>query len=316
MNMQRRLTTLWRIIHTGIVNFMRNVTLAVAAMAVMAVTLTIVLFSLIANASFQNTIQDITDKISVSVYLLDSTTPAQAKDLISQLEKQPTVSRVVYLDKAAATASYIKQNQSNAGLATAITQANNPIPATVQIYPRDLNEVQSIKNFLTTPDRQKLQTADSPSYNDKRKEAIDNIAHATNILRKIGIISVAVFAITCALTIFNTIQMAIFNRRDEIQIMRLLGASTSYIRGPFVVESAIYGLLSAVFSILIVNSAFLASSGALQASSLGLLDINYANTYFDAHFFQLLLLQIAIGILLGTVSSVIATHRYLKFKTK
>ncbi len=314
--MQRRFTTLGRIIHSGTLNFMRNVTLAVAAMAVMAVTLTIVLFSVIANASFANTIGDITDKISVSAYLLDSTTPDQAKQLVTDLKHQPMIAKVVYLDKKAATQAYINQNPGNTGLALAITQANNPIPATIQIYPRDLNQVQAIKNFLTTPERQKLQTVDSPSYNDKRKEAIDNIAHATNILRKIGIISVAVFAITCALTIFNTIQMAIFNRRDEITIMRLLGASTGYIRGPFIVESAIYGLLSGIFSIFIVNSAFLASSGALQASSLGLLDINYANTYFDNHFFKLLAMQIAIGILLGTVSSAIATRRYLKFKSK
>ena len=110
--------------------------------------------------------------------------------------------------------------------------------------------------------------------------------------------------------------MAIFNRRDELQIMRLLGASTSFIRGPFIVESAIYGLLSAVISVLIINATFLASSTALQASSLGLLDINYANQYFEAHFWKLLGMQVAIGILIGTVSSVIATRRYLKFKTK
>jgi cell division transport system permease protein len=127
---------------------------------------------------------------------------------------------------------------------------------------------------------------------------------------------VIVFAVICALIIFNTIQMAIFNRRDEITIMRLLGASTNYIRGPFIVESAIYGLLSGVLSVLIINSAFIASSSALQASSLGLLDINYANQYFDDHFVALLTLQIAIGIIIGTVSSVIATRRYLKFKTK
>ena len=98
--------------------------------------------------------------------------------------------------------------------------------------------------------------------------------------------------------------------------MRLLGASTSYIRGLFVVESAIYGLLSAVFSIVIVNSAFLASSGALQASSLGLLDINYANEFFDNHFFALLGMQMAVGIIIGAGSSIIATRRYLKFKVK
>lgn len=296
---------------------MRNISLAVAAMAVMAVTLTIVLFSLIANATFENTIKDITAKISVSAYLEDSTTDAQVKKLVKQLQQLPTVSKVVYLDKDAATKVYIRQNQDTyKDLVSAITQADNPIPATIQITPRDINQVVAIKDFLIKPENKKLQIADSPSYNSKRKEAIDNIAHATNVLRKMGLISVAVFALTCVLTIFNTIQMAIFNRRDEIAIMRLLGASTSYIRGPFVVESAIYGLLSSVFSVLIVNSAFLASSSALQASSLGLLDINYANKYFDAHFLQLLTLQIAIGIIIGTASSVIATARYLKFKTK
>ncbi|PIZ61644.1 hypothetical protein COY17_03960 [Candidatus Saccharibacteria bacterium CG_4_10_14_0_2_um_filter_52_9] len=316
MIMERRLITLWRIIHTGIVNFMRNVTLAVAAIAVMVVTLTIILFSLITNATFENTIAQITNKISISAYLEDTTTEAQAKVLVAQLKKQPSVHRVQYLNKDAALKAYIAQNKNNQNLITAAATVGNPIPATIQIYPSDLNEIQHIKDILTTPENTKLQTPGSPSYNGDRKQAIDNITHATNVLRKIGVVTVIVFAIICALIIFNTIQMAIFNRRDEITIMRLLGAGTGYIRGPFVVESAIYGLLSAVFSILIINSAFLASSNALQASSLGLLDINYASQYFDAHFFQLLTLQIAIGIIIGTASSVIATHRYLKFKTK
>lgn len=316
MIMERRLITTWRIIHTGIVNFIRNITLATAAMAVMVVTLTIVLFSVITNATFENTIAQITNKISVSAYLLDTTTEAQAKQVVNELKRQPGVQRVVYLNKDEALNAYVAQNKNNQNLITAAATVGNPIPATIQVYPKDLNEIQAIKNVLVKPDNLKLQTPDSPSYQKDRKEAIDNITHATNVLRKIGAITVAVFAIICALIIFNTIQMAIFNRRDEITIMRLLGASTSFIRGPFVVESAIYGLLSAVISVLIINSAFLASSNALQASSLGLLDINYANQYFESHFLTLLTLQIAIGILIGTVSSVIATRRYLKFKTK
>jgi cell division transport system permease protein len=296
---------------------MRNISLAIAAMAVMVVTLTIVLFSVITNATFENTIGQITDKISVSVYLLDTTSEDQAKKLVKELRKQPTVSRVTYLNKDQALQSYVEQNKiENPNLVTAAAIVGNPIPATIQVFPKDLNQVQTIQNYLTKPENQKLQTEKSPSYNGKRKEAIDNITHATNVLRKIGVVTVTVFTIICALIIFNTIQMAIFNRRDEITIMRLLGASTSYIRGPFVVESAIYGLLSAVFSILIVNSAFLASSTALQASSLGLLDIAYASKYFEEHFLILLLIQLAIGIIIGTVSSVIATRRYLKFKTK
>jgi cell division transport system permease protein len=314
--MKNRLITLWRIIHTGIVNFIRNASLAIAAMAVMVVTLTIVLFSVVTNASFNNTIAQITDKIDVSVFLKDSTTPAQTKQLIAQLKKQPNVKGVEYLDKTKALRDYQSQNAGNEQLLTAINQTTNPIPPTIHVKPTNLNNISGIKDFLVKPSNLALQTSGSPSYSGDRKEAIDKITHATNVLRKIGVILVVIFTVVCALIIFNTIQMAIFNRRDEIQIMRLLGASTGYIRGPFIVESIIYGILSGVISVLIVNAAFLASSNTLQASSLGLLDINYASTYFGNHFFDLLAMQLMLGIVIGAVSSAIATRRYLKFKTK
>jgi cell division transport system permease protein len=310
-----RFVTLRRIIHNGIVNFIRNASLAIAAMAVMVVTLTIVLFSVITNATFNNTISQITSKINISVFLKDSTSQSQTDKLVSQLKALPNVKSVEYLDKNQSLHEYQKQNAGNEQLLTAINQTSNPIPPTIHIQPIDLNKIQDIKDFLSKPKTAALQS-DQPSYSGDRKEAIDKITHATNVLREIGIITVVVFAVICALIIFNTIQMAIFNRRDEIQIQRLLGASTNFIRGPFIVETIIYGILSAVISVLIINAAFLASSNALQASSLGLLDINYANTYFGDHFWELLAMQLVLGIVLGAVSSAIATRRYLKFKTK
>jgi cell division transport system permease protein len=316
MSMQRKYTTFLRIMHAGTVNFIRNATLAIAAMAVMIVTLTIVLFSLIANATFGNTIQQITNKINVSVYLEDTVKPTQEAKLEAGLKKLPNVKSVEYLDKAAVLKQYVAQNADNITLQQAINETANPLPATIHVYLKDLNQIKEIEDFLLQPENKKLQTEDSPSYSGNLKEAIDNITHATNILRQIGIITVVIFAIVSVLIIFNTIQMAIFNRRDEIQIMRLLGASTNYIRGPFIVESAIYGFLSAVLSVLIINSVFVAASSTLQASSLGLLDIGYATTYFDSHFWKFLGIQIAIGILIGTVSATIATRRYLKFKIK
>ena len=313
---KRRFRTLLRIIHAGMVNFLRNATLAIAAMAVMVVTLTIVLFSLVANATFTNTIAQITDKIDISVFLNDDVTAVQKDKLLSDLKHLSNVKSVSYLSKEQALAAYAAQNSANASILTAATVAGNPIPATIRIKPYDLNKLSQIKDYLSTDANKKLQTTGSPSYSGDRKKAIDNITHATNILREVGIIAVGVFAVISALIIFNTIQMAIFNRRDEIQIERLLGASTAFIRGPFVVESIIYGVLSAVISLLLINSIFVAASSALQASSLGLLDINYAHQYFNAHFLILLLLQVGVGILIGAASSIIATQRYLKFKTK
>lgn len=313
--MRRKWITFLRIVQTGALNFIRNLSLAVAAMAVMVVTLTIVLASVITNATFGNTIEQITDRIDISVFLKDEVNQEQADELLDQLRARPDVERVTFYTKEEALQRYLEQNAGNEQLLAAVSATDNPIPATVVVKPRDINQLQAIRDFLNRPENLALQS-DQSSDNSQRREAVNKITHATNVMRQAGVISVMVFAVICALIIFNTIQMAIFNRRDELTIMRLLGASTSYIRGPFVVESAIYGILSAIISILLVNGAFLAASNALQATSLGLLDINYAQEYFSDNFLKLLTMQLAVGIVIGTVSSIIATRRYLKFKVR
>jgi cell division transport system permease protein len=312
---KRRLITFWRIINTGLINFIRNLSLAVAAMAIMVITLTIVLFSLIVNFTFRHTISQITDKINVSVYLNNNLSRTQTNQLVGELKHLPNVGSVAYLSKSQVLKAYEQQNANNPQLIQAVNETNNPLPPTIIIKPINLNNLGAIKSFLDEPKVAALQS-DPPSYSGQEKQAIDQITHATNVLQEIGVIAVIVFAVVSVLIIFNTIQMAIFNRRDEIQIMRLLGAGTGYIRGPFIVESIVYGIFAAVISVVIINASFQASSGTLQASSLGLLDIGYANSFFDSRFFELLLLQLGLGIVIGAVSSLIATRRYLKFKTR
>lgn len=313
--MKRRLIALFRVAKAGGVNFVRNVSLSIAAMAVMIVTLTIILFSIVASGTYSHTISSITDKIDISVFLKDNVTTTQKDDLLASLRSLPTVKKVDYLSPEQATESFRQQNAGNEGLQKALNITGSTLPATIHVYPTDLNLIKPIEAFLVKPDNKKLQTSDSPSYKGDRKEAIDNLTKATNALQRIGLIAVIVFAVISALIIFNTIQMAIFNRRDELKIMRLLGASTWFIRGPFVVESIIYGILSALISILLIEATFVTAHSSLQASSLGLLDIGYASSFFGDHLLMLLLLQLVLGILIGAVSSVIATHRYLKFKS-
>ncbi len=312
--MGRRRTTFIRILRTGTLYFVRNAWLAVAAMATMIITLTIILFSIIVNATFSNTVEQITEKIDVSVYLKDTVTAAQAKEFVAQIERQPSVKSVTYLDKAAALRAFVAQNSGNDKLLQAVSETDNPLPATVKIKPVDLNRMAEVRNFVTKPQWKELQS-DPVSDNGDRRTTIDKITHATNILRRAGIAAVVIFALISVLIIFNTIQMAIFNRRDELQIMRLLGASTGYIRGPFVVETIIYGVISAVASILIINALFITASSSLQATSFGLLDITYSQLFFQTYYWRLLFLQLTLGILIGAASSMIATQRYLKFKT-
>ncbi len=313
--MKRKFITFGRVIKTGLVNFIRNAWLAVAAIAVMVITLTIVLFSVIASATFQNTIQQITDKIDISVFLVDTVTDDQKKQLISQLEAQSNVKSVEYISKDDALDRYKEQNKDNLDLLLAISQTDNPLPASLQIKPVDPNKLQEIRDFLEKPEVLALQS-DKTNYSGDRKEAIDKITGATSFLRQAGIVGIVVFAVISVLIIFNTIRMAIFNRREELNIMRLLGASTWYIRGPFVVETVLYGIISAILSVTICNILFNIQANAFNANSLGLLDIGFASKYFAENFWKILGIQLTLGILIGAVSSIIATRRYLKFKSR
>ncbi len=311
--MNRKMTTLWRIFLGGTNNFVRNAWLSAAAMAVMIITLTIVLFSVIANTTFSYTVQTIRDNIDISVYLKDTVDDTKRDELTSDLKKIGNVKAIEYVSKDQALKNYIELNKDNIDLQLAISQTDNPLPASLQIKLNDPDNIDSIKNFLEKPDIKQLQS-DQTSYSGDRKEAIDKIAKATSFIRKAGIVGVVVFALISVLIIFNTIQMAIFNRRDELSIMRLLGASKWFIRGPFLVESFLIGIASAVVSIVVCNAVFSVASSTLNASSFGLLDITYASKYFANRFWTIVGLQLLLGIVIGVGSSFIATQRYLRIK--
>lgn len=315
--MKRKIITLRRIISAGAVSFVRNASLAVAAIAVMVVTLTIVLFSAVTSATLNHTISQIADKINISIYLNDNVTAEQRTKLMDQLRHLKQVKRVEYISKDQALAEYKAANANNKDLLQAINETGNPLPASIQVDPVDPAHIDQVQKLLSNPSTQALEDPQAgTSYSGDRKAAIDKIAHATDVLKRVGIAGVALFTLVSMLIIFNTLQMAIFNRRDEITIERLLGATTWYIRGPFVVESIIYGIVSALISVTIIDVLFVVASSTLQASSLGLLDITYANNYFYDNFLILLTVQLLAGIVIGAVSSIIATRRYLKFKTK
>jgi cell division transport system permease protein len=118
--MRTKITTFSRVIRTGMVNFVRNLWLAIAAMAIMIITLTIILFSIIVNATFNNTIQQITSKIDISMFLKDSVTPQQAQQLLQEIKALPSVQSVQYLNKQQALQVYESQNAGNTQLLQAI----------------------------------------------------------------------------------------------------------------------------------------------------------------------------------------------------
>lgn len=313
-DLNHRMIQQGRIIKTGGLNFIRNLTLAIAAISVMVITLTIILFSYIANTAFSRTIAELNDKIDISVYLKDEVMDDERNKLVNDLQAIGNVKSVEYISKDKALEDYKKSNENNLDLLLAISATDNPLPASLRVKPRDVNKIDEIKSFLERGDIKALQS-DETSYSGDRKAAIDKITAATTFFQTAGIVGVVVFALVSVMIIFNTIRMTIFNRRDELQIMRLLGASTGYIRGPFIVETIIYGIVAGLVSLAIVETILSGATYAIAESSLIPLDIQFANDYFAKHFWLILTAQLAIGILIGAASSLIATRRYLKFKT-
>ncbi len=313
MKADHKFITLERIFKNGLVNFGRNIWLAIAAIAMMGITLTILLFAVIANATFSHTISDITSHIDVSVYLKDDVTDQQRNNLISNLRSIDNVQAVGYVSKDQALKNYRAQNINNTDLLAAISETDNPLPASLVISPKDPNKLSAIKDYLDKPEVKALQS-DPTSYSGDRKAAIDKIARATHFFRQAGIVGIVIFIIISMLIIFNTIRMTIFNRRDELVIMRLLGATPGYIRGPFVVETMLYGVVAAAISLAICGALFAVASSTLQASSLGLLDIKYSGAYFRNNLWLILTAQILAGIIIGALSSTIAARRYLKLR--
>ena len=313
MKSDHKFVTLERIVKNGFVNFGRNIWLAIAAIAMMGITLTILLFAVVANATFSHTISDITSHIDVSVYLKDDVTDRQRANLIENLKNIENVQAVAFISKEQALKNYRAQNINNKELQAAISETDNPLPASLVISPKDPNKLETIKEYLDKPEIENLQS-DPTSYSGDRKAAIDKIAKATDFFRQAGIVGIAVFIIISMLIIFNTIRMTIFNRRDELVIMRLLGATPGYIRGPFIVETMLYGVVAAAISLAICGALFAVASSTLQASALGLLDIKFSGEYFRNNLWLILTTQILAGIIIGAASSAIAARRYLKLK--
>lgn len=312
---QQRWITHERVFKNGLISFSRNVWLAIAAIAMMAVTLTILLFLIVSNSTLNHSISNITGKIDVTAYLKDSDSQAQVNKLTSDLQALPSVQAVTYTSKEQALSQYRAQNLNNVALLEAISETNNPLPASLTVKPRDPNNLQPIRDLLNQPANLALQTDSNQSPDNTRRQAVDKIAHAAHFFQQAGIAGIAVFVIVSMMIIFNTIRMAIFNRREELTIMRLLGATTWYIRGPFVIETMIYGMLAAIFSVIACYLLFVVGSNGLNASSLGLLDIGYSHDFITQHLAQIIVGQILVGIFIGAISSTIATRRYLKFKS-
>jgi cell division transport system permease protein len=316
--MRRKWITILRIIRYGVSNFSRNAWLTTAATVVMIITLTIVLTTFTARMVFNDTIQQIKDKIDVSVYICDKAVPdctldvseEQLKELENAIREVPIVTSIVYVSKDTALQKFIDDSKGDLQQLTAIgsLDGKNPLPASLRVHVNDTNRLSEI-NEVVSRDRFKDWQARPASIAGSRKVVLERIATAADFANTAGLAGSGLFVIISILIIFNTIRMAIFNRRDEIEIMKLIGAEKRFIRGPFIVEASLYGVIAALVSTVLVYAGLIFAGPNIANSGI---EVGATQGFFGHWPFAILLAQVGLGIFIGILSSFMAMRRYLK----
>lgn len=301
------LTTWPRVIKAGFVSFYRNGWLSVAATGIVTFTLVLISMFVLLLLLGQNVIKSIQQKIDVEVFFNDSAKVADILTIKEQLEHQENTQAVKYISKKDALEIYKGQSERQRKLVEQISEEENPLPASLQVKAKDTNRLDAFNPVLESDFAKPLIQSRSDKEN---RDIIQHLQRIVSFIRSVGLFISFVVLVFSILVVFNTIRITIFSRREEIEIMRLVGAANWYIRGPFIMEGAFYGIIATVVAMAVVYLVVLAFGPALSGY---LRDINEdVPAYFRANVGTILAVQLITGIGVGVLSSYIAIRRHLK----
>lgn len=309
---RRQWITFLRMCRYGVNNFSRNAWLTIAATAVMTITLLVVFVTLAARNVLVDTVGEIRDKVDMSIYVKNDTSESDIKKIQAGLEGlKSSVRGVTFVSPEQAREDFAQQSKTETDTLSALNEATNEFPGTFRISPVDINNTEELRSYVENDPllKEQIDPNREPSFAGTRRSAIESIGRWVGFAERIGLVASILFIAISSLIVFNTIRMAIFNRRDEIQMMKLIGADKSFIRGPFVVEAIVYGFIAAVIATALGVGILYASSESLLKAGVvlqGTIDI------ITVYIGVVLLGMILLGGLIGVISSLLATRRYLK----
>src|SRR5581483_2624040 len=303
-------TKVKRVIRSGFISFWRNGYVSLASVLVMTVTLSVVAALIFVGAMLQSTLQGIKDKVDVNVYFLTTAPEDQIFSLENSIKAQPEVLNVTYTSREQALNNFRAKHATDQLTLQALDELNdNPLGASLNIKAKDPSQYESIAQFVET---KAAAISPSSSIIDKinyseNKAAIDALNRIIDSANRIGLILMVFFILISILITFNTIRLAIYISREEIAVMRLVGASNMFIRGPFVTVGLMYGFVSAVITLVLLYPITF-GFGPLTAklgTGLNLFD------YYIHHLWQISLVILGAGLILGAISSFLAVKKYL-----
>jgi len=271
---------------------------------VMAISLVTALFLLQKTSDYL--VVTLSEKVDMAVYFTDEPTVEQVDTIQKELSGLSEVKSLQYISKEEALAKFIERHQGEQVIMESLTEVGgNPLLASLNIKAFEATQYAAISSFLDAASFKDL--ISKVDYSEK-KPAIDKMFSLTSTINTTGIALSVVLAVVAVLIAFNTVRIAIYNSRDEIETMRLVGASNWFIRGPFLVQGMIGGLLAVLITFLVfgITLWFLSPKIDIVIPGLNL----YA--YFFGSFLMVIALQLAAGVGLGACASWLAIRKYLK----
>ena len=304
---RRKWNTFLRMVNYGIRNITRNLWLTLAAVAIMVITLAVILSTVLVSVASSDTIKLISDKVGASIYIKADVSEKDRKEMQDKLSSLDNVKSVEFISAKQAKEDFAKRNSNNSERLKALYEAT----ATFRIILEDIKDFKSLDNFVKTDETYKKNRSEQdPSFEDKsNSNTVEKIGRTINVVQKAGFALAIVSICLAILIVFNTIRMAIFNRRDEIEMMKLIGASRSFIRGPFIVEAIVYGMISALVSTIAVAIGILSIRDKLSNYGIGMDRVSQLLTVYIG---LVLLFMLLIGAVIGMISSFLATKKHLK----
>lgn len=300
--------TLWRMFKTGFRNLFRNAWLSIAATAIMVVTLVIVAFFAFSALFLQNQLAAVREKIDLTVFLKDEATPDQVKQLQANIQTLENVAEVQYVSKTDALERLRTSSKDGEQLAKTATEIGNPLPASLEVRTETLDNLDSLNSQIKADSAAVIVASTSNDDSDVRRKVVDRIVSISNGVSRVGTVISVAFLLISLMIIFNTIRMAIFTRREEIEIMKLVGATNWYIRGPFLIEGAMYGIIGATIAMAIT----LPLINVAKPLFTSYFDASDVVTFVTDRIFLVTLAMYTLGIVIGVLSSFLAISRHLK----
>ncbi len=312
--MKRQIVTFWRIIVAGIKNLTRNAWLSIAAIAVMVVAIIIIGGAVVVNVAARNIISEVSKSYKISIYLKEGASETRREQLTADIKSDPAVFAVTYISREEATQRLTTQfgeNQDQGLLQGLALAGSDTLPTSLEVSVSDLDRITAVADKAKTDQYASIVDDITIGKTDARK-TIDRAASVQKFIVRASIASAVVFAAVSVLIIFNTIRIAIFTRSEEIRTMKLIGATPNFIRGPYLVESAMYGVIAGAISSSVLYSGIVSLGGKFAGKA------EFAETYdFFTQPKTIILMcggAVLMGVLVGVFSSMLAMEKYLKLK--